>query len=189
MNWQEAPEQYGAIHFHQDDLYNAGWEVDFTLTIPATLPSGLYPARLRAGEEEDYLPFVVKPAPGQEKPIALLLPTTSYMAYANEHLATNTALVGLLSGRLVSLDKCSLFLHEHREYGLSCYGTHADGSGVCYSSRLRPILNMRPKHTSARGGVGSSLWQFNADKADVGCHERMSQPGWSLDVYGGERMV
>jgi N,N-dimethylformamidase len=31
---------------------------------------------------------------------------------------------------------------------------HGDGSGVSHSSRLRPILNMRPK---------SDLWQFNAD--------------------------
>ncbi|MCS6925707.1 MAG: LamG domain-containing protein [Candidatus Binatia bacterium] len=183
MNWQEAPEQYGAIHFHEDDLYDAGWEVDFTFTIPATLPSGLYAARLRAGEEEDYIPFVVKPAPGQEKRIALLLPTASYMAYANEHLATNTALVELLAGRLVPLDKYSLFLQEHREYGLSCYDTHADGSGVCYSSRLRPILNMRPKHISALGGVGSSLWQFNADTHITDWLEAM---GYEFDVITDE---
>jgi N,N-dimethylformamidase len=25
------------------------------------------------------------------------------------------------------------------------YDFHADGSGVCYSSRLRPILDFRPK--------------------------------------------
>src|SRR5262249_53201293 len=31
MNWREAPGQYGAIHFHDDDLYDAGWEADFVL--------------------------------------------------------------------------------------------------------------------------------------------------------------
>ena len=35
------------------------------------------------------------------------------------------------------------------------YDHHADGTGVCYSSRLRPILNFRPKH--------GSLWQLSAD--------------------------
>ena len=25
MSWRHAPEQYGAIHFHDDDLYDAGW--------------------------------------------------------------------------------------------------------------------------------------------------------------------
>jgi N,N-dimethylformamidase len=163
MNWREAPQQYGAIHFHDDDLYDAKWEVDFALTIPPTLKSGLYAARLRSGDEEEYIPFTVKPVPGKEKKIALLLPTASYMAYANLHLTTNAALSEMFAGRLVELDRQSLFLNEHREYGASCYDTHTDGSGVCYSSRLRPVLNMRPKHIEGVGGVGSSLWQFNAD--------------------------
>lgn len=67
MNWRAAPEQYGAIHFHDDDLYDAQWEVDFALAIPATLKSGLYAARLRSGDEEEYIPFTVKPVPGKEK--------------------------------------------------------------------------------------------------------------------------
>lgn len=163
MDWKQAPEQYGAMHFHDDDVYDAGWEVDFSLTVPAELKSGLYAARLHSGNEEDYIPFVVKPAKGKEKKLAFLLPTASYMAYANEHMATNAGVMELLSGRLAPLDKNSLFLNEHREYGGSCYDSHSDGSGVCYSSRLRPILNMRPKHISALGGDGSSLWQFNAD--------------------------
>ncbi|HUA56296.1 MAG TPA: LamG-like jellyroll fold domain-containing protein, partial [Candidatus Sulfotelmatobacter sp.] len=29
MDWTRAPEQYGAIHFHDDDLLDAGWEPDF----------------------------------------------------------------------------------------------------------------------------------------------------------------
>ena len=42
-----APEEYGAIHFHRDDLEDAGWGVDFELEIPADLPSGVYAAWLR----------------------------------------------------------------------------------------------------------------------------------------------
>jgi N,N-dimethylformamidase len=183
MDWRKAPEQYGAIHFHDDDLYDAGWQVDFTLTVPPQMPSGLYAARLRAGEEEDYIPFVVAPAPGQEKAIAFLLPTASYMAYANEHMAANSPLVELLSGRLIPFDKYSLFLNEHREYGLSCYDSHSDGSGVCYSSRLRPILNMRPKHISSLGGAGSSLWQFNADTHIT---DWLEAKGYEFDVITDE---
>ncbi len=183
MNWREAPQQYGAIHFHDDDLYDAGWEVDFTLTIPAAMKSGLYAARLGAGEEEEHIPFVVKPAPGKEKKIAFLLPTASYMAYANEHFATNAALVELLGGRLVVLDGQDLFLNEHREYGASCYDSHSDGSGVCYSSRLRPILNMRPKHTSTVGGAGSMLWQFNADTHIT---DWLEAKGYEFDVITDE---
>ena len=106
---------------------------------------------------------MVKPAPGKQRKIAFLLPTASYMAYANIHMATNAALSELVTGRLLELSHHDVFLNAHREYGASCYDTHADGSGVCYSSRLRPILNMRPKHIDTLGGSGSSLWQFNAD--------------------------
>jgi len=183
MDWKQAPEQYGAIHFHDDDLYDARWQVDFTLTVPASMKSGLYAARLRAGEEEDYVPFVVTPAPGQEKAIAFLLPSASYMAYANEHMAANSPLIELVSGRLIPFDKYSLFLNEHREYGLSCYDSHSDGSGVCYSSRLRPILNMRPKHISSLGGAGSSLWQFNADTHIT---DWLEANGYEFDVLTDE---
>ena len=50
--WTHAPEQYGAIHFHADDLYDAGWDTDFTFTVPAELASGIYAARLRADKAD-----------------------------------------------------------------------------------------------------------------------------------------
>ena len=56
--------EYGAIHFHDDDLDDAGWETDFTFTIPDSLPSGIYAARLRAGDDVERLPFVVRPPRG-----------------------------------------------------------------------------------------------------------------------------
>ena len=91
------------------------------------------------------------------------MPSASYQAYANEHMGTDTPAGQLLAGRLVEFDKFNLFLSAHREYGSSCYDTHSDGSGVCYSSRLRPVLNMRPKHRMFIGATESTLWQFNAD--------------------------
>jgi N,N-dimethylformamidase len=38
--WRHAPEQWGAIHFHDDDIYDAGWEVDFELAVPEGMRSG-----------------------------------------------------------------------------------------------------------------------------------------------------
>ena len=26
LRWSEAPDQYAAVHFHEDDLYDCGWE-------------------------------------------------------------------------------------------------------------------------------------------------------------------
>ncbi|MDT8872107.1 hypothetical protein RAA17_15420 [Komagataeibacter rhaeticus] len=33
-SWQDAPEQYGAIHFHEDDLVDACWDSDFAWRVP-----------------------------------------------------------------------------------------------------------------------------------------------------------
>src|SRR5439155_1400248 len=35
MDWRQSPRQYGAIHFHQDDLYDCGWRVSHEWTLPA----------------------------------------------------------------------------------------------------------------------------------------------------------
>src|ERR1700720_3516960 len=49
LNWTRAPEQYGAIHFHDTDMSDCRWPVSLTLTVPADWKSGIYAARLRAG--------------------------------------------------------------------------------------------------------------------------------------------
>ena len=67
-----------------------------------------------------------------------------------------------VAGATPVLRDTDLLLHEHREWGLSCYDVHADGSGVAHSTRLRPMLNMRPTH---RYHVGA--WQLPADLAVV----------------------
>jgi N,N-dimethylformamidase len=164
MNWQLAPEQYGAIHFHDDDLYDCGWQSDFSLRVPDGFRSGIYAARLRSEEHEDYIPFFVRPRRGTATAeIAFLAPTANYMAYANDHNSVDGTGAELVTGRLVVLQPQDLHMAEHRELGGALYDSHADHSGVCYSSRLRPILNLRPKYASWLGATGSGLWQFNAD--------------------------
>ena len=176
MCWRHAPEQYGAIHFHDDDLYDASWDVDFAFTVPDDLRSGLYAARLRSGEEEAYIPFGVLPRRGHEAKIAFLLPTFDYMAYANEHMMFNAPAGELWTGHLMALQPVHIFLNQHREYGCSLYDSHSDGSGVSYSSRLRPMLNMRPKvQTQWSGFYGSKLREFNQDTFVVDWLEAMNQ--------------
>ena len=43
MDWRRAPHQYGAIHFHDDDLYDCGRQTDFTYTVPADLSGTITP--------------------------------------------------------------------------------------------------------------------------------------------------
>jgi N,N-dimethylformamidase len=184
MSWQRAPEQYGAIHFHDDDIYDCGWQSDFSLRVPDSFRSGIYAARLSAGEHEDYIPFYVRPRRGSATAdIAFLAPTANYMAYANDHNSVDGSEAEMVIGRLVALQPQDLHIMEHRELGGALYDKHSDGSGVCYSSRLRPILNMRPKYASWLGATGSGLWQFNADLHLI---DWLEAKGFSYDVITDE---
>ncbi len=184
--YHHKPEEYGAIHFHDDDIDDARWDVDFVYKVPDSLKSGIYAARLRIGgvdssETEDYVPFVVRPPRGKTtSKLALILPTNSYMAYSNDNLATNCVVAELLAGKVPVMTAADLYLNEHREYGLSTYSLHSDGSGVCYSSRLRPILNMRPKY---RHWLSPSLWQLNGD---LHLTDWLEEKNFDFDVHTDE---
>lgn len=185
--WTGAREQYGAIHFHEDDLYDAGWASDFELTIPEDAVSGVYAARLDTGSETEYIPFfLVAPAGNATADLLLLMPTASYLAYGNEHLGMDVGETEALSGHLTVLQKDDIHLGIHRELGLSLYDTHSDGSGVCYSSRLRPILNLRPgKKSSWIGSNPRAPWQFNADLDLIGFLENQ---GYRYDIATDENL-
>ena len=166
-NWQHRPEHYGAIHFHDDDLYDCRWETDFVYQVPGDLPSGLYGARLSLDQgdpaDDDWIPFVVSPPVGRaDAPLALILPSASYWAYANTHHVLERREGELIRSNFTTVDATTLFLHEHPEYGCSMYDRHSDGSGVCISSRLRPVLTIRPRER---------LWQLPARHA----HHRLAR--------------
>jgi N,N-dimethylformamidase len=183
ISYRHAPDEYGSIHFHDDDIDDARWSPDFSFVIPDDLPSGVYAARLRIGgvsspDTEDYIPFFVRPPLGKTTAeVALIVPICSYLAYSNDNLATDSVIAQLLRGAVPLIQVADLHTNAHREYGLSLYSVHSDGSGVFYSSRLRPILNMRPKY---RHWLSPSLWQFNAD---LHLTDWLEQKGFKFDVY------
>ena len=169
-DFRRAPGEYGAIHFHDDDLEDAGWEPGFELTVPEDTKSGVYAARLKAGGEVDYVPYFVRPKRGTASaPIAFLAPTTTYVAYANFHLLADPEIKAWIGGVKGGGPPLEYPVQPHDKYSvehelLSLYEHHSDRSGVAYSSRMRPILNMRPGYRSTSltlGGGGAHL--FNAD--------------------------
>jgi N,N-dimethylformamidase len=91
------------------------------------------------------VPFVVRPAPGATtRPIAFVVPTTTYGAYANMHLRVSAQFNELAHARLTVLDSTDLLLLGRPELGKSTYDVHRDGSPVLYSSMNRPVTNFRP---------------------------------------------
>lgn len=154
-DWRRAPDHYRAIHFHSDDLYDAGWDTTLSLEIPAGLPSGCYAARLETEGDVSYVTFFVRPPRDRANaPVAFLASTATYLAYANYRFMLDQPLSELQLNVAIVLEPESVYLQEHPEVGLSAYDQHADGSGVRHSSRLRPILNHGPC---------SDVWNFNAD--------------------------
>jgi N,N-dimethylformamidase len=146
-DFRRVPDQYRAIHFHSDDLDDAGWRADITIGVPDDLPSAIYAIEIRAENSVDLLPLFVSPRRQKHRSrTAILIPTFTYLAYANERIAAHSASSGRHSAREIRLSDDDLWLLAHPELGSSLYDRHLDGSGVCFSSRLRPILNLRPTY-------------------------------------------
>ncbi len=162
MCWRHAPAQYGAIHFHDDDLYDCGWNTDFTFDVPEDFRSGVYAVRLRTGGDEDMVPFFVRAAPGRAQSDAcVLIPVFTYTVYAN---FARGNVDDAYRDRVARWDARPWTPDEHPEYGISTYNSHSDGSGVAYSSRLRPILNQRSGFCAYADPLGGScLRHFPAD--------------------------
>ena len=151
-SWTVNPSHYDAVHFHTDDLYDVAWQTTAVLDLPKELPSGIYAFRLRSEQGEDRVPFFVRPAEGfGTAKIALLMSSCTYIAYANHRMLFEGAdFVGARS----RLSPEHEYIRQHPELGASLYEKHADGSGVMYSSRNRPILQLRP---------GADRWNFTPD--------------------------
>jgi N,N-dimethylformamidase len=163
--WRHAPSEYGAIHFHDDDLYDCAWKTDFVFTVPESMASGVYGALLTSDDTtaQDIIPFYVRPKKGKPTSDTVFLASTfTYQIYANHQRdnADNTEYIKR-TNEWDGARKCHP--SHHPEYGASTYNLHSDGSGICYSSRLRPILTMRPGFLTFFDKHGSGLRHFPAD--------------------------
>ena len=161
MCFRHAPDHYGAIHFHDDDIYDFGWETDFSFTIPEDMPAGIYAARIECGEDYDAIPFFVCPAKGKRgSDLCILVSTFTYSVYGN-HARPDFGPEWKEEFRA-----WNAYPHnpaEHTEYGLSTYNYHSDGSGICHASHRRPLFNMRPGYVTFGYGPGSRHRHFQAD--------------------------
>lgn len=169
-----APAEFGGIEFHADALTDCRWEPTLRFTVPADLRSGVYAIKLTAGDghglAEEYTPFFVRAAVPKAG-VCLLMPTASYLAYANTTGAFDSSALQSITAATAILQEVDVELYKNDvEFGLSTYDTHGDGHGVCYSSYRRPIVNMRPKYRAP--GIGAP-WQFPADLSIVGWLEHL----------------
>lgn len=186
-DFRVAPRHYSAIHFHDDDLEDSAWTRTSRIAIPRSWRSGVYAARVTGADETTLLPFVIEPNPDEmpedgSSPVAVLLPTFTYLAYANslnEHqLAWREGVVGVFE---------ALVAREHRSHlGPSLYDRHHDGSPVYHATWRKPIAELRPDYRFWRTGLPR---HFSLDVSIVGWLGRQGlQPDVItddlLDEYG-----
>jgi N,N-dimethylformamidase len=161
MCWRHAPADYAAIHFHDADIDDCGWEPSFTWTVPEDLPSGAYALHLTCPAGEDWLPLYVLPRrSGPFAPVAVLASTFTYQAYANHARGNADA---AYKERVAAWGAYPHNPDDFPLYGRSTYNRHRDNSGIAYSSRRRPMLTMRPGFLTFNDARGSGLRHYPAD--------------------------
>lgn len=188
VDWTKAKYGYGAIHFHEDDLDDAGWETDLTIQIPTTAKSGIYAVEvlattLKEGKSiSDMISFIVRTTNETSVAIrpklALVLPTFTYLAYANDKLgdpsrsssgSTGTALCDIPPTPTVDSERNL----RRVDLGLSTYDVHNDDSGNVYSTAKRPIMNLKPGFVSY--GLGRPR-HLSAESMMIGFLEQSGIP-------------
>ncbi|WP_433272278.1 N,N-dimethylformamidase beta subunit family domain-containing protein [Actinosynnema sp. CS-041913] len=154
IDFRLTPDEYDALHFHDDDLTDAGWTPEVILRVPPDLRSGVYAFRLSAGPDQVEIPFFVRPPRGTTTArVAVLIPTFTYLAYANSHSSIERAGPD-------GLDYPTTPQHRWAAAHKVCslYDNHRDGSGCYYASRLRPLTTTTPGYVGPFG-----LWNLSAD--------------------------
>ncbi|KAJ9622248.1 hypothetical protein H2204_011596 [Knufia peltigerae] len=202
VDWTKAKYGYGAIHFHEDDLDDAAWETDFTITLPHDARSGIYAVETTStnGKTSDMITFIVRPTKQTTTKtgakVALVLSTFTYLAYANEKLADQGRSSCVEIGPKFDIEQTVRTedfyrIHRRLDCGLSNYDVHNDDSGVVFSTAKRPIMNLRP---------GYVMWAFSrprelsADSMMIGYLEREKIPydvltDHDLHLNGGAAML
>jgi N,N-dimethylformamidase len=174
-DWRVAHGEYGGIAFHDDAVMDCEWDTTFSWTIPAGTRSGAYAARVTIGEVEDHIPFFIRPTRATA-PILYLMPTNSYLAYANEMIVHHVPVGQAILAHAAVLTEKEADYYQDPKYGRSTYDHWADGAGVCFTSWKRPILNIRPKWRSSAIGT---TWQFPRDLSTIAWLENKN---YSYDV-------
>lgn len=155
--YTENPQDYNAIHLHEDDLEDARWEPTAELQVPAEARSGIYAARLENGHDRLFLPFIVRPsAPRSE--LGYLIPTLTWQAYGSNRSPWSHTEDGVL------------------DRALCLYQVHSDGSMIYYRTRRQPTRSWNPS-------AGFQHWGAHTVTANLYLVDWLETQGFEYDVF------
>lgn len=155
-SWRQSPREQAAnrnaIHFHSDDVGDRNWEVSAKVGLPQDLEPGSYALQIESGSASAELPFFVR-SREDNPPLAVLMPTFTYLAYGNLRPDHNPDSVAIEEAHAAvgmhpydESNPFDSFLAERPDLGASVYNLHADASGICYATRNRPIVTFASEY-------------------------------------------
>lgn len=142
-----VPSHYDAVHCHDDDMAPLAWPASHRLRLPPDAASGIYAfdADFDGGSEE--IVFFVTSAVKQA-PLLFLVPTATYLAYADEYLPKH-----LYEWKCE--DRAHVFAVANNLKSL--YDYHGDLSGVSISSWRKPKTTLRSDYLYPLCGAPHNL--------------------------------
>jgi len=142
-----VPSHYDAVHCHDDDMGPLQWPASHRVVVPEDAKPGVYAFQVEwAGGYERIVFFVISAR--ASSPLLYLLPTATYLAYADEYLP----------GHLYEW-KCDDRGHRFAiANGLkSLYDYHSDLSGVSICSYRKPKVTLRDDYNYPLCGCPHNL--------------------------------
>lgn len=128
-----VPEHYDAVHCHDDDMGAVQWPATHRVTLPDAADAGIYAFEVETPQGRERIVFFVRSC-RPRAPVVFLVPTATYLAYANEALPPHLY-------EWQCSDRGHVFA---RANGLrSLYDYHNDLSGVSITSCRKPKVTLR----------------------------------------------
>lgn len=128
-----VPDQYDAVHCHDDDMGPLDWPASFVAQVPPGCEAGIYAFDVGTREGSESIVFFVTSSK-RRAPLVFLVPTATYLAYADEALPPH-----------LYEWKCDDRGHRFAVANnlLSLYDYHNDLSGVSICSWRKPKTTLR----------------------------------------------
>ncbi|WP_246737576.1 N,N-dimethylformamidase beta subunit family domain-containing protein [Nordella sp. HKS 07] len=142
-----VPSHYDAVHCHDDDMARLAWPASYRLSVPADAAPGIYAFDVDyEGGSEEIVFFVTSSAP--QAPIVFLVPTATYLAYADEYLPRH-----LYEWKCDDRGHAFAVANNLR----SLYDYHGDRSGVSICSWRKPKATLRSDYLYPLCGAPHNL--------------------------------
>lgn len=142
-----VPSHYDAVHCHDDDMGALGWPPSYHLQIPADASAGVYAFEVsHDGGSERIIVFITSTA--RRAPLLFLVPTATYLAYADEFLPAHLY-------EWMCEDRGHRFAIDNNLKSL--YDYHSDLSGVSICSTRKPKATLRDDYNYPLCGCPHNL--------------------------------